>query len=95
MRAPLLRSRSEDDVSRKWRVAQVAQSPRSTVVGLCVLALAAERGVHFDSAGHLTMTARDWFDVACGALTAVVSGLSQDAEEITPGSSQDRSTAQP
>ena len=67
-----------------WKLdfSQVAQSPKSTVVGLCVLALAAERGVHFDSAGHLAMNARDWFDVGCGALTAVVSGLSQDAGRV-------------
>ena len=68
-----------------WRldVRQVAQSPKSTVVGLCVLALAAERGVRFDAAGHLAMSARDWFDVGCGVLTAVVSGLSQDAGRAT------------
>lgn len=66
----------------KFDVTQVAQSPKSTVVGLCVLALAAERGVHFDAAGHLAMNARDWFDVGCGALTAVVSGLSQDAGRV-------------
>jgi len=68
----------------EWKLdwAQIAQSPKSTVVGLCVLALAAERGVHFDSAGHLAMSARDWFDVGCGALTAAVSGLSQDAGRV-------------
>ena len=60
-------------------VKQVTLSPKSTLVGLCVLALAAERGVHFDAAGRLAMSARDWFDVGCGLLTAVVSGLSQDA----------------
>lgn len=64
-------------------LSQVARSPKSTIVGLCVLALAAERGVHFDQAGHLLMTARDWFGVGCGALTAVVSGLSQDAARVT------------
>ena len=66
----------------KWKpdIAQVAQSPKSTCVGLCVLALAAARGVHFDAAGHLAMSARDWFGVGCGVLTAVVSGLSQDAD---------------
>lgn len=64
-----------------WRldVAQVARSPKSTVVGLCVLALAAERSLHFDAEGHLAMCARDWFGVGCGLLTAIVSGLSQDA----------------
>ena len=75
-----------------WRldVRQVAQSPKSTVVGLCVLALAAERGVHFDPAGHLAMPARNWFEVGCGVLTAVVSGLSQDAgrvRAVPPGAS--------
>ena len=68
-------------------VAQVARSPKSTVVGLCILALATERGVHFDAAGHLAMSARDWFDVGCGALTAVVSGLSQDARVVRAGAS--------
>ena len=66
----------------------ITESPKSTVVGLCVLALAAERGVHFDAAGLLAMTARDWFDVGCGLLTAVVSGVSQDAgrvKAIVPG----------
>ncbi len=63
----------------RFDVSQVMRSPKSTVVGLCVLALAAERGVHFDSAGHLAMTARDWFEVGCGVLTAVVSGVSHDA----------------
>ena len=65
-----------------WRpnLAQIAQSPKSTFVGLCVLALAAERSVHFDAAGHLAMSARDWFGVGCGVLSAVVSGLSQDAD---------------
>ena len=61
---------------------QVARSPKSTIVGLCVLALAAERGVHFDAAGHLLMSARDWFEVGCGAMTAVVSGVSEDATRI-------------
>ena len=37
----------------KLDVKQVALSPKSTVVGVCVLALAAERGIHFDAAGHL------------------------------------------
>ena len=64
----------------KLDVANVARSPKSTLIGLCVLALAAERGVHFDAMGHLKMTARDWFDVGCGALTAVLSGLSQDGQ---------------
>ena len=67
----------------------VVESPKSTVVGLCVLALAAGRGVHFDAAGHLAMTARDWFSVGCGLLTAFVSGVSQDAGQVkamVPGS---------
>ena len=63
-------------------VSQIRRSPKSTVVGLCVLALAAEHSVHFDAVGHLAMTARDWFDVACGVLTAVVGGVSQDAERM-------------
>lgn len=64
-----------------WRLdlSQISRSPKSTIVGMCVLALAAERGVHFDGTGHLLMSARDWFEVGCGALTAVVSGVSQDA----------------
>lgn len=69
----------------RWKVdfGEVAKSPKSTLVGLCVLALAAERGVHFDGAGRLAMTARDWFDLSCGVLTAVVSGLSSDAPRDT------------
>ena len=57
---------------------QVVNSPKSTIVGLCVLALAAGRAIHFDATGHVAMCARDWFDVGCGVLTAAVSGLSQD-----------------
>lgn len=72
-------------MSRAIDFRQVAQSPKSTLVGLCVLALAAERGVHFDAGGHLAMSARDWFDVGCGVLTAVVSGLTQDAVRNTQG----------
>lgn len=65
----------------RWKLdfCQISASPKSTVIGLCVLALAAERGVHFDAAGHLDMSARDWFSVGCGILTALVSGISQDA----------------
>ena len=61
-------------------VSQVTRSPKSTIVGLCVLALGAERGIHFDAAGHLAMNARDWLDLSCGVLTAIVSGLSRDGE---------------
>lgn len=61
-------------------VSQVARSPKSTVIGLCVLALAASSGVRFDAAGHLAMSARDWFEVLCGVLTAIVGGLSHDAK---------------
>ncbi len=68
----------------KFDVSQIARSPKSTLVGLCVLALAAERGVHFDATGRLAMSARDWFDVGCGMLTAVVSGISQDAGRVRP-----------
>lgn len=74
-------------------LSHVTESPKSTVVGLCVLALAATRAVHFDAAGHLAMTARDWFGVGCGVLTAVVSGLSQDAgrvKAVMPGDAQPR-----
>ena len=63
-------------------LSHVTQSPKSTVIGLCVLALAAERGVHFNAAGHLAMTARDWFALGCGVLTAAVSGVSQDAGRV-------------
>lgn len=62
--------------------AHITQSPKSTVVGLCVLALAATRAVHFDPSGRLAMSARDWFGVGCGVLTAVVSGVSQDAGRV-------------
>ncbi len=67
---------------QKLDLSHITESPKSTVIGLCVLALAAERGVHFDAAGHLAMTARDWFDVGCGLLTAAVSGVSQDAGRV-------------
>lgn len=76
---------------KKMDWSHVTQSPKSTVVGLCVLALAATRGVRFDAAGHLAMTARDWFGVGCGVLTAVVGGVSQDAGQVkarVPGTSE-------
>ena len=69
-------------MSLRTDLAQITESPKSTVVGLCILALAAERGVHFDAAGHLAMSARDWFQVLCGVLTALVSGLSHDAGRV-------------
>lgn len=74
-----------------WKIdlAEVAKSPKSTLVGLCVLALAAERGIHFDADGRLAMSARDWFDVICGVLTAVVSGLSSDAGRTSKNTGQD------
>lgn len=65
-------------------LSQIRRSPKSTIVGLCVLALAAERGVHFDEAGHLAMSAKNWFEVGCGLLTAAVSALSQDAGSCEP-----------
>lgn len=57
----------------------ITKSPKTTVVGLCVLFLAAARSVHFDATGHLAMSAKDWFAVLCGAVTSVVMGGSQDA----------------
>lgn len=60
-------------------LSQVRKSPKSTLVGLCILALAAERGVRFDAGGHLAMSARDWFEVGCGFLTALISAVSEDA----------------
>lgn len=75
----------------KLDFSHVMRSPKSTVIGLCVLALATERSVHFDAAGHLAMTARDWFGVGCGLLTAIVSGVSQDAgrvQALVPGSAE-------
>lgn len=87
-------SRFERGFAMKFDVSQIFRSPKSTVVGLCVLALAAERGVHFDAAGRLLMSARDWFEVGCGILTAFVSGVSQDANRVqtaTGVSLEDRS----
>ena len=72
---------AEERLTPKIDFSQVSRSPKTTVVGLCVLALAAERGVHFDAAGHIAMSARDWFEVGCGVLTAIVSGVSQDASK--------------
>ncbi len=71
---------AEVSLRLRFGLAQIAQSPKSTVVGLCVLALAAERGVHFDAQGNLAMSSRDWFDLGCGVLTAIVGGLSRDAD---------------
>lgn len=76
-------------MSWKLDLAEVAKSPKSTLVGLCILALAAERGIHFDAEGHLAMSARDWFEVLCGALTAVVSGLSSDATQAKKSPKED------
>ena len=81
-------------MNRKLDLANVARSPKSTVIGLCVLALAAERGIHFDAMGHLKMTARDWFDVSCGAITAVLSGLSHDGQG-TPEDDKAEAPSQP
>jgi hypothetical protein len=73
---------------RALDVTQIRRSPKSTIVGLCIFALAAERGVRFDASGHLAMSAKDWFEVGCGALSAVISALSQDATPCTEAAAQ-------
>ena len=52
---------------------------KSTAVGLCVLGVGAIHSIHFDAAGHLAMTARDWFSVLAGVLGAVVGIATVDA----------------
>lgn len=52
---------------------------KSSAVGLCVLAVSAIHSIHFDAAGHLAMTARDWFSVLAGALGAGVGVVMEDA----------------
>ena len=57
-------------------------------MGLLICGLAVKTSIHFDAAGHLLMTARDWFEAGCGFVAAGI-GLSQkDAgtqEAIVPG----------
>jgi uncharacterized membrane protein YdcZ (DUF606 family) len=52
---------------------------KSSAVGLCVLAVSAIHSIHFDSAGHFAMTARDWFSVLAGVLGASVGVVMADA----------------
>lgn len=52
---------------------------KTTLIGVMLFVVCALRSVHFDAAGHLAMTARDWFTVATGALMAVVGKLQKDA----------------
>lgn len=54
---------------------------KSTAMGLCVLAVAAIHSIHFDAAGHLSMTARDWFGVATGVLGAGVGVATVDVQK--------------
>jgi hypothetical protein len=59
----------------------VTQSPKTTLIGLCGLLIAGMQCVHFDAAGALMMSCKDWFGVAIGVLFALVGALSHDAQK--------------
>lgn len=59
----------------------ITQSPKSTVIGACGLVIAAIQCVHFDTAGAMVMTAKDWFGLAAGVTFALVNALSHDAQK--------------
>jgi hypothetical protein len=56
---------------------------KSTALGFCIFAMAAMHAVHFDAAGHLAMTAKDWFGVTTGALASLIGVLMKDAGTTT------------
>lgn len=52
---------------------------KSTMLGLCLLAMSGLHFVKFDDVGNLAMTERDWFGVLTGLIGAVVGILMKDA----------------
>lgn len=55
---------------------------KSTAMGSLVLVIAASSAVHFDTSGHLAMTAKDWFTVGIGCLGQGLGLLQKDAGTV-------------
>jgi len=53
---------------------------KTTLIGAMLFVVCVLKSVHFDAAGHLAMTAQDWFTVLIGALMALVGKLQKDAQ---------------
>lgn len=53
---------------------------KTTVLGLCFLAIALKGSIHFNAAGHLAMTQQDWFIAAIGLAGAATGAASKDAQ---------------
>lgn len=64
---------------------------KTTSMGLVICAIAVKGSIHFDAAGHLLMTARDWFEAGCGFIAAGIGLSQQDAgkqEAVVPGKAE-------
>lgn len=68
-----------DGLEAALNTAKLAANWKSTALGLCILGLALKGSLHFDDAGHLAMTARDWSGMAFGACASLVGMLQKDA----------------
>lgn len=53
---------------------------KTSLNGLLGLAIVAMLAIHFDSAGHLAMTAKDWIALSVSVLRAGVGVAQQDAD---------------
>jgi hypothetical protein len=53
---------------------------KTTVIGAATGLVVALKSVQFDAAGHLAMTAKDWFSLGIGAVIAWVGYLQCDAK---------------
>ena len=62
-------------------VRHIIGSPKTTIVGVCVLGGVALNALQFDVTGHLAMSTKSWTAVAVATLGAVVAGFSQDADK--------------
>ena len=56
-------------------------SPKTTLVGLCLLGSTALTAFQFDTAGNLAMTAKSWTAVLIALCGAIVAGFSQDGDK--------------
>ncbi len=58
-------------------------SPKTTLLGLGLFLSIANQSVKFDVAGHLAMSARDWFSFGVAFGLALVGLFSKDADART------------
>lgn len=68
---------------------------KSSTIGLSVLMTAIVGSVHFDAAGHLLMTQKDWFGLFVGCIAAIVGMLQKDAGTETVQNAQGKIVSEP